>query len=661
VGEVEVMPRKVLMVHNTANTEYDLIDTSALHYGTMPLNYLGYSAEYVDARRSLPSQVLSGRYAGIVVWLDRPAGRESAALSAWVKNQAEAGVPVVVLGEGGFLVAGAEAKQLGLQVGQADAGRSRLSIVQQDAIAGFETPPSFDRSTFFPLHVQGGKPLLTVADQRGEKQEAVALTPWGGYALNPYALFELPSEEDEARLRDSGKNLRWVINPVEFLRRALRLPDMPVPDVTTESGRRLLMVHMDGDGFASKSEFPGAPYAAEVMHQRILEKYRIPATVSVIQGEIAPDGLYPARSAALEQIARSMFALPHVEIASHTYSHPFSWRLATGKSGEEGYHLKLPNYSFDLKKEISGSIAYIESRLAPPGKKVRSFLWTGDCNIGNAAIEMVERAGVTGMNGGETLITRSNPTLTLVAPLGVPKGDRFQVYAPNQNENVYTNDWHGPFYGYERAIETFELTDAPYRLKPIDIYFHTYSASKPASLKALDKVFQWAQARETMPLHVADYVRKVNDFNHLVVARTVDGWLVRGKGDLRELRAPATLGFPQIRASEGLAGYSSRGTERYLHLAQGEARIRFRQAASTEPYLVSANAVVAGWKRSSDGRETILSLRGEVPLKFVLSMGNNCSLRAGGNTLQSDRVMKDARHFSLRDHVSDELRIHCPQ
>ena len=45
------MPRKVLMVHNTAETEYDLINTSALNYGTMPLNYLGYSVEYLDARR----------------------------------------------------------------------------------------------------------------------------------------------------------------------------------------------------------------------------------------------------------------------------------------------------------------------------------------------------------------------------------------------------------------------------------------------------------------------------------------------------------------------------------------------------------------------------------------------------------------------------------
>jgi hypothetical protein len=662
VGEIEVMPRKVLMVHNTASSEYDLIDTSAFGYGAMPLNYLGYVPEYVDARRPLPEYPLSGRYAGIVVWLDKPAVKEKTALSSWLKRQAEAGIPIALMGEGAFLFEGPEARYFGMQSQPASGERTAmLRVTQHDALIGFETEPLLNRAAFFRLRASGGKPLLTVSSEQGDAMDAVALMPWGGYALNPYALIELPSKDDTEHRRDRSKNMRWVINPVEFLRRALRLPEMPVPDVTTESGRRLLMVHMDGDGFASKSEFPGSPYAAEVMLQQVLGKYRLPATVSVIQGEIAPDGLYPGKAAALEQIARRMFALPHVEIASHSYSHPFSWQRAVGRPDEEGYHLKLPGYKFDLQKEIPGSIAYIESKLAPPGKKVQSFLWTGDCNIGASALEMIERAGVAGMNGGDTMITRSNPTLTLVAPLGVPKGRRFQVYAPNQNENVYTNNWLGPFYGYERVIETFEMTDAPYRLKPIDIYFHTYSASKPASLKALDKVFQWAQIQETMPLHVSSYVRKVDDFNHMVVARTADGWMVRGKGELRELRAPLGFGHPQIGASAAVAGYNRRGNVQYLHLAAGEARIRFRSAASAAPYLVSANAPVTGWREAGSGGDSILSLRGEIPLKFTLSMGNRCSVQSDGQSVRPDRTGNGTSHFSLRNHVSNELRIHCPR
>jgi hypothetical protein len=65
VGEVEVMPRKVLMVHNTADTDYDVSKTSGFNYATTPLNYLGYSVEYLDARRPLPVEQLVGRYAAL--------------------------------------------------------------------------------------------------------------------------------------------------------------------------------------------------------------------------------------------------------------------------------------------------------------------------------------------------------------------------------------------------------------------------------------------------------------------------------------------------------------------------------------------------------------------------------------------------------------------
>jgi hypothetical protein len=386
-------------------------------------------------------------------------------------------------------------------------------------------------------------------------------------------------------------------------------------------------------------------------------------TISVIQGEIAADGLYPDQSAALEKIARDIFALPQVEIASHSLSHPFYWRKAVGNPEDEGYHLALPNYTFDLQKEIPGSIAYIESRLAPPGKKVKTFLWTGDCNVGGDALELAYRSGVMSMNGGETTITRSFPTLTLVGPLGVPKGNYFQVYAPNQNENVYTNNWLGPFYGYERAIETFELTDIPYRLKPIDIYFHSYSASKPASLRALDKVFKWALEQETTPVSVSDYVSKVLDFNSMVVARTRDGWLVRGNGNLRELRAPLTLGQPVTDAGGALAGFNRHGDSQYLHAADSEVNIRFRKSAATPPYLVSANARVSNLQTvaAADGKTVSLALAGQVPLKFALALNANCSVRADGLPVKMQSRANGVSQFSVQNHVIDQLRIHCPR
>lgn len=665
VGDIEVMPRKVLMIHNSSNNEYDLMNTSGHLYGAMPLNYLGYAVEYLDARRPLPSYQLAGRYAGIVVWLDKPVAREGIALVAWLKKQIAAGVPITLMGECDFFLGDEDNKLLGLQISAATPDRTRLHIVQRDPMIGYETEPIIDRQSFFPLHVTDGKSLLTLANAKGETQDAIAITSWGGYVLNPHLLVDLPgvpgkAGKGEAGSGDAGNNIRWVVNPIEFLRRSLRLPDMPVPDVTTESGRRLLMVHMDGDGFASRAEFPGSPYAAEVLYKQVLQKYQLPSTISIIQGEVASNGLYPAFSADLEKIAREIFALPHVEMASHSFSHPFSWSKTESDPDEGDTRLNIPNYKFDLKKEIPGTVAYIESRLAPPGKKLKTFLWTGDCNPGADAIELAYRSGLVSMNGGDTTITHTYPSLTLVAPLGIPKKGTFQVYAPNQNENVYTNDWLGPFYGYERVIETFQMTESPLRLKPIDIYYHTYSASKPASLRALDKVYQWALTQETTPVYVSDYAHKVLDFNSMVVARTRDGWLIRGTDFLRELRAPLAFGQPSMSESSAVAGFIRHGDTQYLHLAAGEALIRFRKSATPAPYLVSANARIENMTRteSADGTRLSLKLHGNVPLRFTLALGARCTVEADGIRIKADR---NGSNFSMPGHDINELRIHCPR
>ncbi|MBZ4242089.1 hypothetical protein LAN32_27045, partial [Mycobacterium tuberculosis] len=74
---------------------------------------------------------------------------------------------------------------------------------------------------------------------------------------------------------------------------ALRLVRMPSPSVTTENGRRLFMTHVDGDGYASRAEFPGADYSGDALYRRIFTRYKVPMTLSVIEGEVGPTGLYP--------------------------------------------------------------------------------------------------------------------------------------------------------------------------------------------------------------------------------------------------------------------------------------------------------------------------------------------------------------------------------
>jgi uncharacterized protein (TIGR01370 family) len=637
VGTIEVMPRKILMLHAGTRDEYALETTLVARYASMPLQWLGYVPVYRDVEREpLPATPLAGRYAGIVTWFQGELGPGRLVTAELLRRALRERVPVAALGRFGFPGDAALAALYALESPRARRA-TPASVRLERRLPRAEIEPIADRREFVQLSAPGAEVLLRVVSDRNETMDAVAVTPWGGYALDPYLLVPLPGE----------RGARWAIEPIEFLRRALVLPEMPVPDVTTESGRRLLLAHIDGDGFASRAEFardwsdrdiaaqPGAvpptPLAAEVLLRHVLRRNRVPITMSVIQGELAANGLYPQLSAALERIARHMFALPHVEIASHSFSHPFQWQAVAQSGDARGYALAIPDYRFDLQREIDGSVRYIEERLAPAGKRVKLFLWTGDCNPGNDAVARTAAAGIGNMNGGDTIITRAQPSLTRIGPLGLPKGTHFQVYAPNQNENLYTNGFRGPFNGYKRVIETFELTEAPRRFKPINIYVHTYSATKRASLEAVNAVFDWALSQHPQPIHASEYVAKVLDFNRLVLAKAPEGYRVRSEGAVRTLRLPARGGFPDLERSRGVAGFADHAGERYLHLASGEASIALAATPPVQPYLESANARVSAFERSAT--LTRITLQGHVPIALRLAHAEGCVVRAGEATV----------------------------
>lgn len=646
IGAVEVMPRRVLVVHSPVANEYAVRATEAVRYATMPLNYLGYTVEHADVR-ALPEAVPAERYAGVVLWLEsQVASGDRARLAAWVARRVADKVPLAWLNDVSPMLESPLRETLGIEMPVAAETAAPVTVAAQAPMVGFERAPRPHPSEFVPLTVRQGQPLLTLA--RGPaRQVAAALTPWGGYVMQPYATVTLPSVEQN----------RWVIDPFAFFRAALRLPAMPVPDVTTESGRRMVMVHMDGDGFASRTDSPGHPFAGEVVRDRVVRRYPLPMTISVIEAELSPQGLYPQHSPQLEAVARDIFRSPQVEIASHSYSHPFNWRQADREGAGEGYNLNIPGYDFDLAREIGGSIAYIQSRLAPPGKRVTMFLWTGDCVPGREALALTRQAGVLNMNGGDTLATRSRPSLTSVEGLGLERNGLFQVFAPNQNENVYTNNWTGPYYGYERVIETFEFTESPRRLKPVDIYFHAYLTTRAPGLRSLQKVFDWALAQELTPVHASDYARKVEAFGVVTVARTAGGWRIRGAGPLRTLRAPAELGQPDLVASRSVAGFNQHGGDTYVHLGAGSAELAFTTRADNTVRLVSANAAVESVERTANGYRW--TLVGHMPLRVTLARAERCRIRAGGRDLVPSRNRDGYFHYQLNSHAARPLEAIC--
>lgn len=648
VSSVEVMPRRVLVIHSPVANEYIQREIPPVLFGSMPLQHLGYVPDFVDVRQ-LPAMPLAGRYAGIVVWLERtPDAEDREKLLGWLQRQVNDALPLVLVNTIDFLLDSPLARSLGLDWESAPRSAAPVSIEQQHEIMGYEIRPRPAADGFYPLAPKGGTPLLTL--RRGEqRQVAAALTPWGGYVMYPYTTVTLPGNE-------IGN--RWVVNPFELFRQGLQQPAMPVPDVSTESGRRLLLIHMDGDGWVSRSEMPGNKIAGEVLLERVVRTYPVPMTISVIEAETSPQGLFPGLSALAEKTAREVFKAPHVAMATHSYSHPFKWgMLARGEIGKEARNLRLPNYEFSLEREIYGSVRYIESRLAPPGKKVQMFLWTGDCIPGADAVGMTYQAGLFNMNGGDTTATLAHPTMTQVEGLGLARGAHYQVFAPNQNENVYTNEWTGPYYGFERVIETFEFTEKPRRLKPINIYFHTYLLTKRAGMLSFDRIMQYALRQEITPVHAADYARKVLDFQNYVVARTPTGWRVRGAGDLRTLRVPAALGSPDLARSRAVAGYRDGAEGRYVHLASQAAELELAPAERAAPRLVSANARIAAYD-SAPGRQR-WTFQGEVALEFTLADAATCRVRAGERELQPVRRDKNLSHYALSSHAAGPIETIC--
>ena len=149
-------------------------------------------------------------------------------------------------------------------------------------MVGFEAEPAARARDLLPLRpapwagAAGGPVVahLVVEDARGRQATPVLTAPWGGMALAPYVLEPGPA----------GR-FRWILDPFAFLTAALHLPVLPAPDPTTENGLRILLSEIDGDGFANAANRPGRPFAAEVIGSEILDRYRLPTTVSIVEGE----------------------------------------------------------------------------------------------------------------------------------------------------------------------------------------------------------------------------------------------------------------------------------------------------------------------------------------------------------------------------------------
>jgi len=632
----QIIPRKIMILYNSK--EFDAADNDLHRNFQAFLEYLGYVPVMYDINKGLPKDYIGDEYAGILLRQTE----YSPEMLQWLKKQISDEIKVFFLS---YIPSDEEFLSfLGLKI---EGNISIFDKVDFEPIGYdyFETKPEIQ-----PIPIttpqNNFKPILK-AKINGKEFYPFVITDWGGYAL------------EGTFLSEAGKNALLVFNPVEIFRDVFK-PDFPAPDVTTENGNRILTAHIDGDAFFGVADFDPQKNLGEIIRDEIIEKYEIPHTVSIVEGEIAPWGLYPDKSKKLEEIARSIFALENVEVASHAFSHPFKWRKLyelekEGKeSNVEGYSLPIKNYEFNLKREIIGSIDYINKNLAPENKKTKVFLWTGDCVPPKEALQLTYKIGVYNVNGGDTWINYQEPFYTLIGPMGLNRDEYFQVYAPIQNENVYTNLWRD-YYGYIKVISAFKLTDEKYRFKPISMYYHFYSGQKIASLKALKEVYDYALSQEINPMFLSEYAQRVLEFRNTVVAKDLeDNFVIRNEGNLKTVRFDKDVKI-DIFKSQNVVGYRKIHDSIYVHLTNdGDSKIFF---SNDEPnfMVINSNGQIKFYEK--DNESIKIKLEGYIPLTFKI-LNKNCKL----NITPNDYISKKDRNyyeFKFTKEKEAYVEAHC--
>jgi len=592
-------------------------------YIEMPLNHLGLKLEYHDLATGLPNANIMDRYRGVVIWLDEDRLTDARSYWRWIDAQLKTDRQIVMLTGAkplketrtGRRVPTYEInrvlKQMGLRQGTdqtdlaldielrfRDANMVEFERGLETELIRFSEMTSTDpnNEVFLKLRMRSTQAI----------SDAVVITPNGGLVMPGYLRY----------VDNDTRKHQWRINPFAFFAKTLKVTDTPRLDTTTQTGTRLAYSHIDGDGIANMA-VTERKLSGEVIRDEIIKAYpNLPFTVSVIVWEMMQKTGFQDRAIAT---ARSLFRLPNVEPASHTFSHPLVWNLNEVDSTQIAYYGEvMPNtyirgralipwdidgYTFDPQKETLWSCQFIEKELLPPGKKCQILLWSGNTLPDEETLLACEQGGLLNMNGGDARFDGEYPSYSYVTPLYRQVGNTYQIHSSNSNENTYTNLWSGPFGGYQNVIQTFTNTEHPRRIAPINIYYHFYSGERPAGMLALRRVYEWVAAQNANHIYASQYIKIVQGFIQAQIDQTdKQTWRISHNGACRTVRFDQTQMYPDIEKSSGIVGFSHHQNNLYIFLENGnESLITLTQTPPKRVYLNQANVSVKEVVFTSDG------------------------------------------------------------
>lgn len=580
------------------------------------LNYLGFIVESWDIQNQLPNERQMAQYYAIFSWFDGNAMKDPVTFLYWLQKQIRNNKKVVFWGSLPVFENKATNKTvditvinsifayLGIKFEQKYEGNPfyiKIDFIDKKMMEFERAYDKFNLSyNKIISFAQHNKSYLTLSltNRPNSESNLVVTGPWGGIAWGNKILFTQSRGKTVA-----GDFIQWHLNPFSFFIKALEVKNEPKMDVTVKNGKRIFYSHIDGDGFNGVSEVDKNASCGMLICEKIIRKYPLPVSVSFITSQL--DKKYLGEKRSMETFT-CLASQENVELASHTFSHPFVWSKEQQNEFKDTYKfygLPIENYTFNPKVEIQGSLEYISKLAAPFGKKADMIFWSGNCLPEADALKIIYDNGFRNINGGDARFDKVCNSYAYITPLIRMVGPYRQIYTSNCNENIYTNLWTGPFYGFEKVVETFQNTAKDMIYRPINIYYHFYIAAKHSALGSLEKVCDYAMKQDINPVFTSEYIDRVHGFFDAEIENVRGSiWEIRNNGKCRTVRFDNTERVPNMMSSANVLGYVIKKNSLYIHLGEAQKTVLVMETNpdNNHPFLVESNCEISDWKSTSD-------------------------------------------------------------
>ncbi len=697
----QLLPRTIIAVYKPTPVEPDISSSNIHVFAEMPLNYLGIKLEYVDIDKPLPDLSKRNDIVGILSWFDEGVTTKNLPVYLqWLSKNIDNGKKIVIIGNPLFYagsigdsifnetLANAIFEKLGIK----DSGLVTKDTYEYDFDKVSHEFCNFERA--YPLinpqseiinsiEKNDSEIYLSIQNKDNPTEKPIVLVSInknGGYIASDYAV------NMNAETKEHPEELQWYIDPFLFFNKAFELDNLPRPDVTTIAGRRIFFSHIDGDGWYNITNIPGYKnkliYSSEIVLDMVIKKFpNLPVTVAPIIAEMIAS--YAGNKKGIE-IARELFALPQVEVASHTYTHPFYWEffkhynrqeeLALDKNKdpmssffkfgdfkkkkniltEHGYteFRAYDKYSFDLKQEIYGAFSVLKP-LMPENKKVTAIFWSGDTNPWSEVIKMSREAGLYNINGGDSRYDNAYPSYCWVAPIGINVGNQIQIYARSSNEDLYTDLWRKNYFAYKYYMQTMHNTETPIRVLPIDMYYHMYIGEYQSSINALKECLEYAENQNIAPITTSNYCSIADGFYSAKIFKIGNNsWKIENREGLQTIRFDNALyETVDYNNSIGVIGQVHLHGSLYVYLdttvkepiiALNDTDVYWKEPSFDLPYLIESRWLIWDLKRSTDSFSFKSSGFGKIEMKWSVPVNGKYEI-AIGKDLKIECIAKDNR------------------